>query len=141
MNATTYRNVRLAHALRLTAQRLDDASSRYQWAHQGHCNCGHLAQTLTGRSAADIHALALEKAGDWSQHAYDYCPSSGYPIDHVISTMLDAGLTTDDLEHLERLSDPRVLRSLPRGRRALNFRHRDDVVVYLRAWADLLEAA
>lgn len=126
----------LIAALRVTAARLS-GQSVYRWTHMGACNCGHLAQTLTHRTREEIHRLALEKAGDWGEHAVDYCPSSGYPIDHVIARMLDAGLALRDIERLERLSDPKVLRRLPVQH--LDHRRRDHTVRYLLAWADLLE--
>lgn len=129
----------LVTALRRTAARIG-AGARYRWTHQGACNCGHLAQTLTDRTPAELHALALQKAGDWAQHAVDHCTTSGYPIDHVIDTMLAVGLTTDDLVHLERLSDPEIVRAFPPGERDLDFRERGDVVRYMERWADLLEA-
>ncbi|MEC8024417.1 MAG: hypothetical protein VX223_10820, partial [Myxococcota bacterium] len=128
---------RLAAALRETATRLDDGAY-YQWTNQGACNCGHLAQTLTTKSRAEIHSMALEKAGDWSEHVVDYCATSRYPIDHIITTMLDAGLTRRDLSDLERLRSNVVRVRLPEGRRALDYRRRDDVVLYMRTWADLL---
>jgi hypothetical protein len=53
--------------------------------------------------------------------------------------MLDAGLSSDDLVHLERLSDPKVLSALPLTERNLDYRDRHDVVRYLRLWADRLE--
>lgn len=102
---------------------------------QGTCNCGHLAQTLTSLDARAIHAAGLESQGDWSEHARDYCPTSGLAIDRIMAVMFDAGVDGHDLVHLERLSDPRVLRRLGVG--ALDFRERDDVVRYLLAWADL----
>ena len=83
----------------------------------GRCYCGLLAQTVTGLSAAEIHRRALEKASDWGEQACAYHPASGYPIDHVIQALLDLGVTRDDLWHLERLSDPDVLRRLLVGRR------------------------
>ena len=129
---------RLATALRKTAERIEDGAY-YQWTNQGACNCGHLAQTLTTRSRAEIHSMALEKAGDWSEHVVDYCPTSRYPIDHVITTMLDAGLSRRDLSDLERLRSNAVRVRLPEGRRALDYRNRDDVVLYMQTWADLLE--
>ena len=128
----------LIAALRATAHRLE-SGARYRWTHMGRCNCGHLAQTLTRLAPEEIHRLALERAGDWGEQAREYCPTSGYPMDHVLAVMLDAGLTRNDVWHLERLSDPEVLRRLPRGERCLDQRHRDDVVRYLRAWSDLLE--
>jgi hypothetical protein len=128
----------LIDALRSTAARLR-SGSRYRWTHMGACNCGHLAQTITRRSREEIHRLAVEKAGDWGEHAVEYCATSGYPIDHILSEMLAAGLELRDVEHLERLSDPAVLRRFPVADRALSHRDRADVVRYLDAWADLLE--
>jgi hypothetical protein len=128
----------LITALRATAERLA-SGARYQWTHQGACNCGHLAQTLTRRSREEIHRIAVERAGDWGEHAIEYCPTSGYPIDHLLTEMLDAGLELSDVTSLERLDDRDVLRRLPDRGRAVDHRRREDVVAYLRAWADLLE--
>ncbi len=131
-------NRTLIAALRTTAARIA-AGSRYQWTHQGACNCGHLVQTLTKRSREEIHRLAVQKAGDWGEHAVDYCPTSGYPIDHILGEVLDAGLSLADIGHLERLDDPAVRRRLPEGERVLDQRRRGHVVRYIAAWADLLE--
>lgn len=128
----------LIAALRVTAARLA-SGARYQWTHQGACNCGHLAQTLTRRSRDEIHRLAIEKAGDWGEHALEHCPTSVYPIDHVLSEMLEAGLELSDVTELERLSDRDVLRRMPDGGRDVDHRRREDVVRYLEAWAELLE--
>lgn len=129
----------LVEALRITARRLRTGVP-YRWTHQGACNCGHLAQTVTRLSKAELHKLALEKAGDWAEHAIDYCPDSGYPLDHVIEKILELGLSTDDIVHLERLSDPAVVAEAKRQGRQLDYRSRDDVVWYLDTWAQLLEA-
>ena len=130
--------IELIGALRATANRLSQGA-HYQWSHQGSCNCGHLAQTVTRLSKADIHAYALQKAGDWGQKSIDYCPESGYPIDYIISEMIAIGLNTDDLYHLERLSAPKILKSIPRERRPLQHNCRRDVILYFNTWANLLE--
>ncbi|MBC7794209.1 MAG: hypothetical protein H7Z43_10920 [Clostridia bacterium] len=132
-----YATAQLIDALMLTADRLS-TGAEYQWTHMGACNCGHLAQTVTHLSRAKLHALALEKPGDWSEQAIDFCPTSGFPMDHVIATMLELGLTTQDLVHLERLSDTAVLAHLPLERRHLDYRERDDVVLYLETLAAML---
>lgn len=129
----------LIDALLQTAARLRTGAT-YQWTHMGACNCGHLAQTVTKVSRADLHAMALERAGDWSEQVVEYCPTSNLPIDHVIATMLAMGLTVEDLAHLERLSDQTVLALLPRGERHLDYRKRDDVVRYLETWAEMLRS-
>ena len=125
----------LISALRQTAQRLVSDVS-YQWGHMGMCNCGHLAQSITGLASAEIHSSALIREGDWEQQANDYCPTSGNLIDVVLATMFDLGLTRSDIRNLEKLADLDVLR---RAGRHLRFNNRDDVVLYMRTWADLLE--
>ena len=124
----------LIAVLRETADRLAHDAS-YQWGHMGMCNCGHLAQSITGLRQAEIHDSALIREGDWEQQANDYCPTSGHLIDTILAAMFDIGLTRDDIRHLEKLSDPAVVRitgHLQRNRR-------EDVVQYMRAWADELE--
>lgn len=127
----------LVAALRATAARLA-AGAAYQWGHLGQCNCGHLVQTVCRLPPREIHAWALEREGDWEQLATDYCPTSGHHIDDVIATLLALGLDRDDLGHLEKVSDPRVLARIGRH---LARNVREDVVAYLRAWADLLDEA
>lgn len=132
-------NLELIQALRQTAQKLKHAT-HYQWGHMGSCNCGHLVQEITQLSRAEIHEYAMRtRGGDWSEQAMDYCPTSGYLMDQVISIMLEAGLEVQDFKHLERLSDRHVLQTLPEGERNLKHNQRDDVVKYLYAWARLLE--
>ena len=128
----------LIQALRKTA-RLLEKSTLYQWGHMGCCNCGFLAQTVTKRTKAEIHAEALKRYGDWAQQTAEYCPQSGLPIDHIISEMLALGFTTADLAHLEKLSDKTVLEALPPKRRFLRYNKKDDVVLYMLTWASLLE--
>lgn len=111
----------------------------YQWGHFGACNCGHLAQTLTRLSREEIHRAAVERARDWGDAALEHCPTSGYPLDHIVTQILAAGFTLDDIGHLEELDDRRVLAELPEDRRHLRKNHREDVIAYLLAWADRLE--
>lgn len=125
-------------ALRETADRLAGGAA-YNWSHFGRCNCGHLAQTLTRLDAAEIHRRARRELVEWSELPEDHCPGTGYPLDHVVDTLLELGLTRDDLRHLEDLSDTAVLARLPGGFRWLERNRADNAVLYLRAWADLLE--
>lgn len=129
---------RLVDALRRASLKLKNGSP-YMWGHMGSCNCGHLAQEITQLSKSEIHEYAMKGRGDWSEQVMDFCPNSGMPMDLLISQMLDAGLTTEDLAHLEKLSDQQVLRRLPPGERHLKHNVRDDVVRYLEQWAQLLE--
>jgi len=129
----------LIAAIRSAAKKIAD-SSQYQWGHMGSCNCGHLVQEVTQLSRADIHEYAMRtRGGDWSEQALDFCPTSGYLMDQVISIMLDAGMELADFKHLEQLSDKNVLARLPEQSRHLRHNYREDVVIYMNAWADLLE--
>lgn len=132
-------NLILIAALRRTAKKLQQGVP-YQWGHMGSCNCGNLAQELTALTKAEIHQNALAVGrGDWQEQLNDYCPTSGLPMDLLIADMLNAGLESADLQHLERLTDRRILERLPKEKRYLRHNFRDDVVLYIDTWADLLE--
>ncbi|TPE43396.1 hypothetical protein FJM65_13550 [Pontibacter mangrovi] len=107
----------------------------------GSCNCGHLAQTITGYSKGKIHGAAMWRYGDWREQLRDYCPQSGLPLDEMIDQMLELGLTREELSHLEMLTLPAVVEHLPADRQHLKHNVREDVVLYLHTWADLLEEA
>ena len=152
-------------ALRQTALRLSDASVTYQWSSFAHCNCGHLAQTITQLSPREIQERALRREGDWGEQAREFarpapdygdrpaldegawepenvgaCRATGARLDSVLEAMLRVGLDLHDVAHLERLSDPNIRRQL--GTNTEHFPHyqRENVIAYLSAWADLLEA-
>lgn len=156
---------RLIHALRVTADRLAGARARYQWSHFAHCNCGHLAQTITELDPRILYEVAFHRDGDWSeqaaQHRWDAepdygdrpaldegawepentgaCTVTGNPLSYVFEQMHDLGLGADDVRHLEWLSDPAVRRRLGKGTQRFSHNRRENVVAYLRAWAELLE--
>lgn len=133
-----YPTPELINALRTTAQNLKNGAP-YQWGHMGGCNCGNLAQELTKLNKDQIHQYAMQRHGDWNEQAEDYCSTSQMPIDLLINEMLNAGLMLEDLKHLERLDDRQVLGRLPIEKRFLKYNRRDDVVTYMKEWADLLE--
>ena len=131
-------NPDLIAAIERTISNLQQGAS-YQWGHMGACNCGNLAQELTKLSKAEIHKYAMQRHGDWNDQLIDYCPTSGYPMDLMVTKMLEYGLTIDDLSHLERLSDPVILSKIEKDKRdQLNKNRREDVVFYLQTWANLL---
>jgi hypothetical protein len=125
--------------LRTTAQQLE-ISADYQWGHMGSCNCGFLARNITHLPKNEIHSLAMQRTGDWSEQLNDYCPGSGLLMDNIISDMITFGFETDDLKHLERLSDRTILQSLPPGKRNLRHNVKADVIEYIKAWSILLES-
>jgi hypothetical protein len=128
----------LVTVLRETAARLE-AGADYQWSHFGRCNCGHLVQTVTRLSPAEIHAASAPELLEWSEIPEDYCAGTGLKLEYVLDRLRELGLDRADLRHLEDLSDPRVLSALPGGHRWLERNRREDVVAYMRALASVLE--
>lgn len=145
----------LVRALDATAT-LVASSATYKWSSFGQCNCGHLAQVITGLGGAAIQRAAFGGSGDWGAQAREVhlhrtvyraaedepeierCAVTGWTMDRIVGALFAAGLDHDDLGHLERLSDPRVLARIDGG--APTHHRREDVVRYLRAFADLLRA-
>jgi hypothetical protein len=131
-------NLELIQHIRNAAIKLQ-GSATYQWGHMGSCNCGFLAREISNLTKGEIHQRAMQKYGDWNEQVDDYCPESRLPMDELISQMLNAGLDRKDLKNLEKLSDSKVLKRLPEKQRHLIHNRRDDVVLYLNLWADMLE--
>jgi hypothetical protein len=125
-------------ALRRTAKKLAKGTA-YMWGHMGSCNCGNLAQEVTKLSKEQIHAYAMQEHGDWNEQLNDYCETSQMPMDLLIHELLMAGFSTIDLQNLEKLADNDILMRLPIEKRYLRHNYRDDVIVYLNEWANMLE--
>ena len=156
-------------ALRQTAARLHRKEVKYQWASFAHCNCGHLAQTITRLDPDEIQARAMRREGDWRTQARDFvnvprpafdfgdrpaldegawepenveaCQVTGAPLDELLQQMYALGLDHHDVGHLERLSDPVVRRALGTSTDRFAHHDRENVVAYLEAWADVLESS
>jgi hypothetical protein len=129
----------LVDALRKTSDRLENPEIDYQWGHMGHCNAGHLIQTLTGMSSFEIVESIDFELDEWSEHAIDYCSKTGCKVDDIFITIERYGVTHNDIVKLEYLSDRRVLENLEGGFRYLQRNERNDVIEYMRSYADLLE--
>ncbi len=128
----------LISALQRTISRLTDGAP-YEWGHMGSCNCGNLAQEITKLSKKEIHEYAMRGRGDWNDQIMDFCPTSGMPMDLLISQLIDAGLTRRDLMNLEKLSDPEIISNLPQDKKHLKHNERNDVILYLKTWLKMLE--
>jgi hypothetical protein len=128
----------LIDVLRKTANRIAQ-STEYQWGHMGACNCGHLAQEITQLPKGEIHRYAMQGEGDWNDQLETFCETSGRGFDEIVAEMIRFGFTTKDLTRLEKLNHPEVLAKLPFPM-FLKKNVREDVAIYLHAWADL-EAA
>ncbi|NRA64228.1 MAG: hypothetical protein HRU19_07060 [Pseudobacteriovorax sp.] len=131
----------LVKALYVAAGSLSDDDSIYQWGHMGQCNVGHLVQAMTGLTDSEIVETADEQFEEWSEHARLYCIGTGRRLDDIFDTLKTYNFSTEDVIHLENLSDRRVLKNLPGGFRYLSRNQREDVASYMLSLADLLAKA
>jgi hypothetical protein len=131
-------NFELIRALRETARRLKGGAD-YAWGDHGACNCGNLLQVITRLTRDEIVRFAQTGVGEWTELAEDYCGVTNTPVDMLISKLQNLGLTPIDIHNIEYLQDKWVLEKLPGGFRWLKRNVREDVIVYLQTFADLLE--
>lgn len=131
-------NITLVEALRETAKRLENGAP-YAWGHHGSCNCGNLLQVVCSLTKEEILQYAHTGIGEWTELAREFCPVSHAPLDLMMKKLADIGLTANDIHHLEYLDDRAVLQYLPGGFRWLKRNVREDVILYFRAMADMLE--
>ncbi len=134
-------SVELIKALRDTSKRIGGNRSNYDWKNIGACNCGNLVQIVTGHEKKQIHQHGIQKHGDWEMLVYLYNDNGKYEIDKIIKALLDLGFSLSDIVNLENLSDPEILARVPGNKRFLKRDVREDVILYLETWANMLEAS
>lgn len=128
----------LIKALRESASNLQQGA-RYEWGHVGRCNCGHLVQAVTRKSASEIYRSFDVQLDEWTEHAQEFCPTTNRSVEDILDELIAIGFERKDVRHLEYLSDDAVLQRLPEERRFLRRNAREDVVLYLSTMAEMLE--
>ena len=128
----------LIEALRETASRLENGA-HYAWGNHGSCNCGNLLQVVSNQTGREILRKAHTGIGEWTELAEDYCGITLLPADQLVGELMAAGLNSGDIHNIEYLEDRDVLERLPGGFRWLQRNCREDVILYFRTYADLLE--
>lgn len=149
---------KLITALRTTANALEHGTFFYRWDSTSNCNCGALFCALSGVSSSDLCAripssLTGTKAS-WTTLVGQHCPITGIPNQALFRELFEHGLTQRDIVNLEYLEDAQVVARIPandiiraskiRGwfkrkvRQKLDYENKAHVVLYMRAWADLL---
>lgn len=127
----------LIATFRKVAENLESGAD-YNWGMATKCNCAHVVQSLEPTAAFTLREIRPQ-LDEWTEYANDYCPRSGAPIDRLVDILLEHGLSRDDIHQLEYLSNRQVLEALPGGFRYLQHGKREDVALYLRTWASLME--
>ncbi|WP_290795394.1 hypothetical protein [Flavihumibacter sp. UBA7668] len=128
----------LIEALRQTATNLRNGAY-YAWGHHGGCNCGNLLQVVTKLSKEEILQYAHSGIGEWTEIAEEYCSVTHVPLGLMMTKLMELGLTPTDIHNIEYLEDREVLNALPGGFRWLKRNQREDVILYLDTFANVLE--
>jgi hypothetical protein len=84
--------------------------------------------------------VAVCDEGAWEPEDVGKCPVMDRSMNEIFGALSAWGLEPEDMGHLERLDDAVVRRHL--GTNTIDFPHgdRQNVILYLLAWADVLEA-
>lgn len=133
-----YANLTLINALRETAARLRNGAY-YAWGHHGGCNCGNLVQVLADLNKEEVLALAHTAPGEWTEITAESCSITHLPLMDLMRRLEAAGLTPTDINHVEYLTDRKVLNALPGGFRWLKRNQREEVILYFETFANVLE--
>lgn len=116
------KKITLKEALKVVVHALENDTIKYDWHQISHCNCGLVAQAITGtdlESLDDIYLndistslqekLQQENTPTWSEMVKEYCPLTGQPLVAIFEKLYEAGMKREDIAHLEYLSDPKIL--------------------------------
>lgn len=146
---------KLITSLRVAANALERGSFPYAWDEPSQCNCGVLACAILGLSPTELDSvlpeIPHEESQTWTKRAGYYCPVTGMPTQQIFKALHDAGMKLEDYRELEYLDNPEALARCDFGtitkgklwwKKTLRQREQYDkrmhVVIYMRAWADLL---
>jgi len=153
---------KLITALRQSAAAVRNQTFGYEWSNMKSCNCGVVACALLGYDQEKLNtSLPTKPQYNWLKFVGEYCPVTGLPEHLVLRAMTDAGLSPRDIIELEAMSNQQVLARMPvqyqtkivggwwamlfgrtrevKQPRPFHYTNRQDLVLYLEAWADLLE--
>ncbi|MEO6547629.1 MAG: hypothetical protein ABIN94_06500, partial [Ferruginibacter sp.] len=94
---------------------------------------------VTNFTKEEILRYAQTGFGEWTEIAEEYCSATDAPFAMVIASLQQIGLTTTDIHNIEYLADKQVLQQLQGGFRWLKRNNKEHVILYLEAFANMLE--
>ena len=135
-------------ALREAARRIEVGEVRYDWSRMYSCNCGVLAQVVSKATVREVRRQTRSGAkpffgvwNDWQKPGFALCPISKIPVGTIFHDLLSVGFSPADVGNLEICADPAV-RARVRAEGDgdfFDYAEPHAVVLYMRAWADLLD--
>lgn len=118
----------LINSLRIAVNALKNDTVRYNWSEQCSCNAGIVSQAVLNLTADELQekrstlfgklsAFNKEQKDDkkldltWKNAIKIACPITGKNMPEIINDLEAAGLTREDIAHLEYLENPAILKA------------------------------
>lgn len=134
---------KLIKTLNLVINSLKNDTIHYSWQTPSSCNCGIVAQAITGKNSFEISEdfkevsnklkeIDSEMPKTWKNGVKYFCPISGEPMLKIFKELFDNGLTKEDIVHLEYMDNPAILERSGIQTHIMeqdNIRVKDDVTV------------
>lgn len=144
------KKTKLIQGFRLILLALENKTIEYNWGRYENCNCGIVTQGLLNMSPDDIQRHMTNNKNSrlipgaffgWSTQVQHFCSITGITNDKIFKSLFKVGLSTDDIIHLEYLSDKKILKRAKIWTFLTPNYHKKkkNLIKYLRAWIDILE--
>jgi hypothetical protein len=130
----------------------------YNWIEADSCNCGLIAQAVTGLTQSSLRLELTELNKEfpdredhtWKAMTNRICPITGVSENIIFKQLQEAGMTRENIIHLEYLSDPVILKKMRRDRKFIQrikdlftrpkkyYTKKQNLILYLTAWKEVL---
>lgn len=154
---------KLIKSLKLAINALKNDTIFYDWTRQESCNCGIVSQAVLGKSSEIVSDLfqnvighldkkfeifnqgiddaskKKEHCSTWKDGVKFLCPIIGKSNIQIFDELTEAGLSKDDIVHLEYLENPAILRKSGIKKSKDYYRKKENLILYLTSWIKILE--
>lgn len=111
---------KLIKALNIVINSLKNDTIHYSWESQSSCNCGIVAQAITGKNKEEVqelfndvssklHDINKDIQRTWKNGVKYLCPITGEPTSEIFKELFKNGLSREDIVHLEYMDNPAIL--------------------------------
>ena len=127
----------LIDGLLTAADWIESGKVEYKWGSSESCNCGILAQVITGLPAEEIDI----NEATWSKESQRVCKLTGIPLNEIIEELMNVGMTPTDFVNLEFLvHDGKIPDNWwTDNPKEAPYAQKENVIKYMRDWAANLQ--
>lgn len=173
------RKQNLIEALERVVYNLKNGTLYYKWSHQNSCNCGVVVQSLLklgltefyqktessyifdNKTLAKYMGIEVEDThATWKNAAAVYCPITGIPTQEIFKELYELGLTNEDINHLEFMTNEAILEKsgiITRNKKKFSLKNffrsknnnsisegkyytkKENLILYLSSWVKILK--